>query len=180
STGDRASWPLGLLLNKKAGPTHETRPSTTHSLLRLFLLSVDLEIDSRSHLLQLLEPLLSLSSICAIGIQLDGLLVSFNGSRSKLGHLLIAHFFYHHLINQGGAQQIPRLWILGIKFRRLLQRLYSIAQPVRVVQADAEVSPRSRCVRRIEFRALGISSFRIVDLPRACQHVPEVVVVARH
>src|SRR5437762_3803452 len=166
---------------RKAGPAKRNRPECADNLcLGLLLSHVDLEVDSRRHLLQLFQACLGLRGVGSIGVQFDGFLVGLDGSGRELRHLLISYFLDRHSVNQRSAKQIPGLRVFGIQLRGLLQGFHGIAQSVRVVQADAEVSPRRRRIEWIEFRTLGISSFGFIDFSRARQHVSKIVVVAWH
>src|SRR5690348_17202807 len=114
---------FSLIRKQKAGPDlREPAGRGGNRSLGLFLLHVDLEVDSRRHLLQLFEPGFRLLAVRAVRVQLDGFLISLDRSRGKLRHLLIPHFLDRHFVNERGAKQIPRLRILRIQFGGLLQR----------------------------------------------------------
>ena len=67
---------------------------------------------------------------------------------------------------------------LRIQLRRLLQRFHGLLHASGRVQADAEIPPCQCRVRGVELRALGVGSLGLFDLSCACQHVPQIVVVA--
>src|SRR5216684_4917117 len=110
--------------------------------LRLLFLVADFRLDAACELLELFQSLLGLRAPVAVRIQLDGLLVRFDSSR-PWSHLDLAA---DGLINAGvrhhaRAQQIPRLRVLGINLRGLLEWLDRLHHAPRLVQADAEVAP---------------------------------------
>src|SRR5215469_6516939 len=106
--------------NKRPAPQDGTGlPTRDISCLGLLFLHVDLQVDSRRHLLQLFEAGLGLLSIRAVGIQLDSFLISLDGSGSKLRHFFIANLLERHSVDQRSTQQVPGLRVLGIQLRRL-------------------------------------------------------------
>src|SRR5215472_2704754 len=90
STGQAKPYP-SKHPNKRPAPQGGTGLRTRDiSCLGLLFLHVDLQVDSRRHLLQLFEAGFGLLSVRAVGIQFDSLLISLDGSGSKLRHFLIA------------------------------------------------------------------------------------------
>src|SRR2546426_528566 len=116
------------------------------AFLRLLLLHVDFDVDPRRHQLKLFQSLLGLLPPLSARIELHRLLVGLNRSRRKLHHFFIPYFLRGHLVHQRSPQEIPRLRVLGIEFRGLLQGLHGVAQAIGVVETDDEVAPGLGCL----------------------------------
>src|SRR2546423_1499125 len=146
--------------------------------LRLLLACLRLNVDARSHLLQLLEPQLGLLTVGPVGIKLDGLLIRLDSARRKHDFVSVAHALGGHHIHQRRAQKIPALRVLGIELGRFFQRLDSLFQLSGIVESDAAIAKRLGGVRRIKLRALVISRHSLFDFPRAPQDSTEIVVIS--
>src|SRR5579864_5397462 len=110
-------------------PAHEAAGSLNRrfggALLLLLLLCwpcVYLGVDAQTHCLQSFQPLLGLRAPNAIRIECDSLLVGLLSSRLQYGHHLIALLLELHRIHERRAKQIPRLRVLRIGVRSLLER----------------------------------------------------------
>src|SRR5208282_6048260 len=78
--------------HRKKRPAPQSGTGRELQLHALGLLFLHLDIDSRSHLLQLRKPLFRLLSIDPVRVKVDGLLIRLDRSRRKLRHVLVSHF----------------------------------------------------------------------------------------